>query len=246
MLAKSKTRRAKLAIAYSNPLLQRSSLSSRSDSNATGVPKVPAMPDSLLLLQVLLSGPVVNLDAAAEAIRNDVGLTVQVLGRACSRHGVDELNISKSVVLLGIGSLRALSGRMAIISEHPKGRTGVQACERFWAHARLTALMAQELARKDGGVQTEQAYLAGLLYRIGELPAVLGWDDSGLPRGCAGDRDYALASLWNLPSTLREVLRADQQPGSQETRDLLKVVKLADQQASHIEGLVSQYARGVF
>ena len=246
MLAKGKTQQAKLAISYSNPLLESTSRSVvASDWNPCGS-TVPAMPDSLLLLQVLLSGPVVNVQTAAEAIRNDVGLTIRFLQFIGSQANPAEVSISKHLVLTGISRLRALTANTEIIARHPKGRAGLRMCERFWAHARLTALMAEELAQKQRTVDSEQAYLAGLLFRIGELPEVLGWENHDFLTGSDSYRGYALAVRWNLPLVLREVIRADEETCSAEACELLRCVKAADQQALHIENLVTQYARGVF
>lgn len=246
MLAKGKTQQVKLAISYSNPLLESSSRSvSAPEWNPCGS-TVPAMPDSLLLLQVLLSGPVVNVQTAAEAIRSDVGLTIRFLQFVGSQDDSAEVSISKQLVLAGVSRLRALTATTEIIARHPKGRAGLKVCERFWAHARLTALMAEELAQKKGAVDSEQAYLAGLLFRIGELPEVLGWEDHDLLTGCDSDRGHALAVRWNLPLLLREVIRADEETCSPEAYELLTWVKAADQQAFQIENLVTKYARGVF
>ena len=204
------------------------------------------MPDSLLLLQVLLSGPVVNVHAVAEAIRNDVGLSIRFLQLIGMQHETTEIDISKCLMLTSVSRLRALTATTEIISRHPKGRAGLKACERFWAHARLTALMAEERAQKQSLADNEQAYLAGLLFRIGELPDVLGWEDHEFSIGSQFDRGYDLAVKWNLPLLLTEVIRGDEQACSPDGYELLMLVKAADQQAFQIEDLVTQYARGVF
>lgn len=244
MLANSATRRTRLAISYRNPRFDSRSRSLSHGSNSAHLAEVPAMPDALLLLQVLLSAPVVNLNSAAEAIRGDIGLTIQLLNSAGWRHSAEDVSISKNVVLLGLRRLRTLTAKIDIISTDHRGRSGLRACDRFWAHSRLTALMAEELA-PGLHVDPEQAYLAGMLHRLGELPNVLGWttDSSDLRVSEQGD---ALARRWHFPELLREVIRGDERACSPEAKQLLKLVQTADQQASRIEGLVAKYAQGVF
>src|SRR5919204_3935472 len=87
MLAKEKPGGSELTLSYSNPILE--IWETPLQTSVKGLPPVPAMPESVLLLQVLLSGPVTNLEAVAEAIRTDVGLTIGFF-----RHIVSQRNLN--------------------------------------------------------------------------------------------------------------------------------------------------------
>lgn len=247
MLANGKSRRPHLVVGRSNSLsrCRQGQIPRRCDSRILGA--LPAMADSVLLLQVLLSGPAVNLRSVAEVIRSDVGLTIQLLRLAAleqdERHPI-EVSITRSVVHAGIDKLLTLVTDIELLTSHPKGRTALRECEQFWAHAKLTALMAEELAYKTMYDDPEEAYIAGLLFHIGELPSILGWEGQYVD---AEPREIArlLAQEWRLPPVLEGVVCNDDLSPCPSPA-LLKLVRAADEHAKHIQGLVARYARGVF
>jgi HD-like signal output (HDOD) protein len=206
------------------------------------------MPDSVLLLQVLLSGTAVNLRSVAEVIRGDVGLTIQLLRLAASEQANEQAtpatidaSISGNVVHIGVHKLLSLVTEMELLSPDSRGRSALRDCELFWSQAKLTALMAEELAYKSMYPDAEEAYVAGLLFHIGELPKLLGWEGqfaNAAPREIAA----LLAQEWQLPPVLQGIFHNDQPaPNS-----LLDLVRTADDQARRIQGLVSRYARSAF
>ncbi|MFZ3264130.1 MAG: HDOD domain-containing protein [Terriglobales bacterium] len=205
------------------------------------------MADSVLLLQVLLSGPAVNLRSVAEVIRSDVGLTIQLLRLVSLEQGEHrpiEASVATNVVHAGVDKLLTLVTELEPLSSHPRGREALRECEQFWGHARLTALMAEELAYKNTYNDPEEAYLAGLLFHIGELPSILGWqwkDADAEPHEIAG----VLAKEWRLPAILQDVVCGNELRSSS-SLPLLKLITEADEQARRIRGLVAKFARGVF
>jgi HD-like signal output (HDOD) protein len=248
MLANEKSTGPRLAISHGNPASKIHSGYFRRKNAAPALAAPPAMADSVLLLQVLLSGPAVNLRSVADVIRNDVGLTVQLL-KLVSLEEVEDgpigTSITRSVIHAGINRLRILAAEAEIISGHPYGRAGVRACEQFWAHARLTGLMAEELADK-AAADTEGAYVAGLLFHLGELPAILGWEFPEVANVAPHERGEVLAREWHLPELLSDVVCGDDTRCSPESRSVLDLVRVADRQASRLQGLVAKFARGVF
>jgi HD-like signal output (HDOD) protein len=207
---------------------------------------IPAMADAAVLLQVLLSCPAVNLDSVTEVVRGDLGLTIQLLRAASLSEDFtfDEISIAKTVIHLGIGGLSCLASQIELLSSYRHGKASLRKCEQFWGHARLTALMAEELAYK-AGCDAEYAYLAGLLFHIGELPSVLAWDWH-LTGADRREVTEVLAKMWGLPSALQEILCGDDLQLPARSRTLLQLVRVADQQAWRVRGLVSQYARRAF
>jgi HD-like signal output (HDOD) protein len=207
---------------------------------------IPAMADAAVLLQVLLACPAVNLNSVTEVIRGDLGLTIQLLRLVslADDSPSDEVSIPKTVVHVGVGGLSYLAGQIELLSSYRQGKASLRECEQFWGHARLTALMAEELAYKSD-CDADQAYLAGLLFHIGELPSLLGWD-WGLTGADCREVAEVLAKLWHLPSSLQGILCGDDLQLPARSRTLLQLVRVADQQAWRVGGLVSRYARRVF
>src|ERR1039458_4027501 len=247
MLANDKSCKPYLVLGRSNsrPRCMRGQLPRQNDTLILGA--LPAMADSVLLLQVLLSGSAVNLRSVAEVIRGDVGLTIQLLRLASLQQGerrTIEASVTKNVVQAVIDNLLTLVTEIEPLSSHPRGRAGLRECEQFWGHARLTALMAEELAYKTMYHDAEEAYVAGLLFHIGELPSILGWQwkfADAEPREIAG----RLAREWRLPTLLENVACGDDLSPSSSC-PLLELVRTADEQARRIQGLVAKFARGVF
>lgn len=243
MLAQSKIDRAHLVVNHRPTVAKCERLPS--PVKLPALRAVPAMADAGLLFHLFLSSPTVNLDSVTEVIRRDVGLSIEVLRLAsCRSAESDQFGISQSVVHAGVSRLRLLSGQIGLLSAHTRYKPSLRECEQFWVHARLTALMAEEQAYKVD-CDPEEAYVAGLLLRIGELPALLGWDWDFIgarPSEIAG----VLARTWSLPARLAEILGGDDLQLPSRSRRLLQLVRVADQQAFRIQGLVSEYARCAF
>ena len=245
MLAQDKFERAHLVVSYGKPVVNAVCEPERTGRPASISCSVPAMGDAAVLLQVLLSNSAVNLNSITEVIRSDVGLTIELLRLISSdtNDPADSISLSDAVVHAGIGGLRFLASHVELVSALLP-HSSLRKCEQFWSHARLTALMAEEQAYKVG-CDAEEAYIAGMLFRIGEIPALLGWNWSFTsvgPREIAG----VLARMWNLPPRFAEILDGDDLQLGSSARTLLQLVRVADQQAWRVQGLLSKYARKVF
>jgi HD-like signal output (HDOD) protein len=240
MLASGKFDKAHLVFSHGIPVSDHCDCIPIEYSPATP-PAVPAMADSVLLLRVFLSCPAVNLSSLTEVIRNDVGLTIELLRLVSCESTVDgEFSIAKSVVHAGVHKLSRLGSNIKLLSSCGRNKASLRKCERFWSHARLTALMAEEHAYQIG-CNPEEAYITGLLFRIGELPLLLGWDCHVTVR--PSDMAGTLARTWGLPDRLAEILEGDALQLPSSSRTLLQLARVADQQACRVQALVSGYAR---
>jgi len=201
-------------------------------------PLPPAMPDAVLLLRLLLSSHIADLQGITEVIRNDVGLTVQLLYlSARERHGRASsiLNIGDVVVQIGLEKLKSLAAGSKLNPLHPQN-TVPQGREQFWMHARLTARIAEELAGETTPANREAAYAAGLLRHVGALPDLLGWEMPGWATGSLGEVGYRMARAWQLPPVLVDVIRGDDKAcTSQKAHSLLRLVNMADERAARWE-----------
>jgi len=201
-------------------------------------PLPPAMPDAVLLLRLLSSSHIADLHAITDVIRNDVGLTVQLLRLAAiERTGrtLSMLNIGDLVVQVGLEKLKDLAAQTKL-NPLPPQNAAPQARERFWTHARLTARICEELAGETTAAGREAAYIAGLLRHLGALPALLGWELPASTSGSSGELGYRLANAWHLPPVLADVIRGDDKAcTSQKAYALLRLVNVADERAARWE-----------
>jgi len=202
------------------------------------LPGPPVAPHVFLVLQMLLSNQIADLSAIAETIRSDIGLTVQVLRLAAEQnreHLRGLVDIDELVVQLGLAKLQGLMDDIDILSKHPKGIAGLRTFERFCNHARLTALIAEELASETASVRQEDAYVAGLLRHLGALPFILGWNIPGLQESDTGETGYQLAKIWGLPHPLVDVISGTRELCDPSTLPLFDLVSTADKHAFRLE-----------
>lgn len=167
------------------------------------------MPDTLLLLDLMVQETCVDLHRMSQLVLADVGAALQILRLAGRHYGTAEdrpVRISDCISDLGLRAcLKAVSAQT--ISRH--GRQNELLA--FWDHSREVARNSKLLAEEMLEIDPEEAYLAGLLHGIGFLPALLQWKDSGVADpALTGVR---LAKRWALPRCVTELCNEMQLPG---------------------------------
>lgn len=190
-------------------------------------------------LRMLLEAQTIDLGAVAEVIRGDIGLTLELLRmgrRELGNSTSDMLRVAETVVHMGAPALKALVNETPLLTTHPRGKSGFRTCNRFWMHARLTALIAEQLATRCPEVNAEEAYTAGLLRHLGALPFVLGWSAPEFEQADPGECAFFIGRSWELPEILVEIVHGNQElctsPGS---LALLDLVNTADKHAFRLE-----------
>jgi HD-like signal output (HDOD) protein len=215
----------------------------------TDFPSPPALPNALLQLELRLSESVADLRDITTIIRSDVGLTSQLL-RLAARETLESpdkvAGIDEMVVHIGVEKLKELVTRTKTLPEHFGSYAGPNVCHRFWMHSRLTALIAEELAAQSFEVGPQEAYLAGLLFHLGDLPLLLGW---AIPSSNAADNrhtGYQIARAWRFPRALADVIGGEREVClTRQSRALLDIVVDADTWASRLEFLVARESPAV-
>jgi HD-like signal output (HDOD) protein len=201
------------------------------------------MPDAVVLLQLELASNVADREAITRLIRNDVGLTVQLLRLAFaepSRRRAGHLNVGELVVHLGVEKLRAMAAGIRLLACRPGGDGRLEACKTFWMRARRTAQTAEELAARTSARMRDTAYVAGLLCQVGRLPALLDWKVPGIESIHPAKIGFHMAKAWKFPSILVEIIGRDEQAcTSFAARRLLRLINAADRQASTVGSFAS-------
>jgi HD-like signal output (HDOD) protein len=213
----------------------------------TEFPLPPAMPGAVALLQLELASNVADLEAITRLIRNDVGLTTQLLRLTFgqpSKHRTGHLGVGEMVVHLGVEKLKAMAAGTRLLVGQPVGNLRFEACKEFWMRARRTAHLAEELAAGTSARMRETAYVAGLLYHVGELPALLDWKIPGIESLHPAIIGFRMAKAWHFPSILAEIIGRDEAAcTSFAARRLLRLINAADRQASTARSVTSAEGR---
>jgi len=200
-------------------------------------PLPPAMPGAVAFLQLLVTSNVADLEAITALIRNDVGLTVQLLGLAFGKGRqcpTGRLGVQELVVHLGLEKLRVMVARTRVLSCPSAGEGAFRACQEFWIRSRRTARAAEALAAGTAA-NRETAYVAGLLCRIGMLPALLDWKVPGIASLSPAEIGSHMLKTWNFPPVLVEIIRGDEQAcTSVKTQRLVRLVRAAQSAAESV------------
>ncbi len=133
---------------------------------------LPPFPHTVLELTAILSGPSADVKKAAKLIRTDTALSAQLL-RMCSSpvFGLRSrvVSIDQAATLLGADRLRTLVLTTSMVTLAGSGLPREQST-RFSRHSFLAALLSEHLSKRTGYSESEQAYIAGLLHDIGQVP----------------------------------------------------------------------------
>jgi putative nucleotidyltransferase with HDIG domain len=133
---------------------------------------LPPFRHTVLELTAILSGPSADVKKAAKLIRTDATLSAQLL-RMCSSpvFGLRSrvISIEQAATLLGADRLRTLVLTTSMVELAGSGLPRKQS-KRFWRHSFFAALLSEHLAKRTGYSESEQAYIAGLLHDIGQVP----------------------------------------------------------------------------
>ncbi len=182
------------------------------------LPQMPILAATRLQLELLLLERSVDLKDMAEIILADAGATLQVLRLIGEEYPSEDdrpTRIEDCIVSLN------RERWYQVVCDAGTSHSAPLLAE--WQYCRRIAECARELARGMDGFQPEEAYLVGLLFRMGRFPRLLGWRPVGdLARVNAGDvhfgEDHAvslmLAEYWQLPAYLLAALR-EQVPAPQ-------------------------------
>jgi len=136
---------------------------------------IPTLPAYVFELSALLSSVPVDLRRVCRVIRTDPSLAAQVI-RLCNsamlglRGRVS--HIEHAVVLLGTERLRTLVLTCSLVQRIGNLLSSAD-LQSFWQHSLLTATLSERSALCLRYLETEQAYLAGLLHDLGVLPLLL-------------------------------------------------------------------------
>lgn len=206
---------------------------------ATGAMPLPALKGSIFALNHFLNRSPIDLDEIARTVRLDVGLTAQVLRLAYGDITSDEEpepRLEHCLVLLGIRTLRS-QVLTAPVMESVVPASRLAQAEMLWQHSHISASIAQRVCEQTGHIDTETAYLAGLLHDIGKVPWLMAPD--------AGDRRVTehhtllgsrWAARWRLPLFFIDAIENHHHPDNAKHDPSLVAVVAAANSIAHLWG----------
>lgn len=190
------------------------------------LPDLPIMAATRLQLDLLINNSVIDLKNVTEVILADPGATIQILrvtGEEFPDPDERPKRIEDCIVTL------SLARCYQIICESKVSHFGPHVAE--WQRCRRLAECARELAKGLEGFCPEEAYLVGLLCRIGRFPQLLGWKGGTFLSAESDALGVMLACHWQLPQYVLLAIWEQQQFDASSTwRNVLTLAHLlADQ-----------------
>jgi HD-like signal output (HDOD) protein len=195
---------------------------------------LPPFPQTALELAKILRGNSPDVHKAGKLICADPTLSSQVL-RMCNSPMVAlrtrVLSIEQAAVLLGADRLRNLALNSSVLEFASKALPEKE-MSAFWRHSFMAAMLTHYLAQRRRYFEKDQAYIAGLLHDIGQVPQWMlviedkakpnqlpptGWaDQPGLETGYFGANHCELggtmAGFWDLMPSFVDVLNNHHAP----------------------------------
>jgi len=217
---------------------------------------MPMLPKVVQEVMQLLATDDVDIKPLANKINHDQVLSARVLRMSNSTYfGFSRKigTIEEAISLIGLAKLETLVVASGVTSTF----TAVPGLDlkRFWQHSLVTASIARQLAT-ELGMESNTAYIAGLMHTIGQLPIHLVFPKAGadIEAICKGrnvlerhqvehtvlgiDHNMVgetLAKHWNFPEKISHVIRYYTDPLHKNACDLASVVYVAAHIAFDIE-----------
>jgi two-component system cell cycle response regulator len=216
--------------------------------------RLPSPPGVGMAILELTRGDDFSIADVARAIQSDPALTGRILKLANSSAyaSVSPIaTVDEAVNRIGISTLRNLALGFSLIGSYREGACQEFDFEGFWSESLASALAAQQISSALQLGNPSEAYVCGLLYRIGKLglacvhPSAYGeiltaqkgtdlWgaelDAFDVHHGALGE---AMLLDWGLPSKIASVLsvrpdEVDLESADQTMVDLRKIMSIAE------------------
>ncbi len=218
------------------------------------IEKLPTIPHTLLELIRLFENPIVEFDELAEIITLDPAITTRILhlgNTVYFSQWREVTQLKRLLVVLGVDTVRHIALTSAIehiFTQFDDGLSDV--IHTLWYRSLLCAYLAEELAVLSGYAPKEEAYLTGLLHRIGQLVLLCNNPQEYLDaidptldfasidkaeqrrfKNSSVEIGVALLQQWQMHSFVADALRFQNQPAEsvQESTALVRIINLSRQ-----------------
>jgi HD-like signal output (HDOD) protein len=193
---------------------------------------LPSFPDVVIRIRTALEDPTCSAEHLAEVIKTDPILVTRVLISANSafhnRAGIEIVDLGLAISRLGFETVRNTAITLAVDQifkggQHDdlKGRL-----KQLWNNSMSLSSMCYALAQRCGTVNSDNAFLCGLLHEIGKLyiltkardyPELLGDEDSlnTVIADWCPSVGRSIVQAWGFPEYIAETMDGDGASDSQ-------------------------------
>ncbi len=163
-----------------------------------GIEKLASLPQASVRLLQTCNDPEAEFNTLTSIIRSDPGLASKMVHAANSPLYAQWGNIgdlNRMLVVLGLDTIKTIAITSSVLEFFRKIQPGRNhSVARFWHRSLLCAHLSRELANKTGYGNPEEAYLCGLLHKIGQLVLL----------NCEPEAYAELLSKQHLPAILAQ------------------------------------------
>ncbi len=144
------------------------------DLNSRNI-QLPSFPDVVINIRTALEDPTCSSERLAEVVKTDPVLVARLLMSANSafhnRAGIEIVDLNLAISRLGFEVVRNTAITLAVeqifaASEHEELKNAVK---EIWSSSLSLASMSFVIARSEGKLNADNAFLCGLLHAIGKL-----------------------------------------------------------------------------
>ena len=215
------------------------------DLNSRNI-QLPSFPDVVINIRTALEDPTCSSERLAEVVRTDPVLVARLLMSANSafhnRAGIEIVDLNLAISRLGFEVVRNTAITLAVeqifaASEHEELKSAIK---EIWSSSLSLASMSFVIARSEGKLNPDNAFLCGLLHEIGKLyiltkarnyPTLMGNAES---LASVLDQWYAsvgksIIEAWGFSSEIADSVESDENVSDDENAaaTLVDVVYLA-------------------
>ncbi len=219
--------------------------------------KLVSLPHVCIRVNMMVDDPDFTAQEVGTVIAQDASLSARLLRIANSalygfRSKID--TISRAVTVIGQRELRDLVFAVSAVKTFSSIPVDLANMASFWRHSLFTGIVSKLLAKRCNVLHTERLFVAGLLHDLGQLLIYHKHPDASqriLRRSEAMDEPLflserhlihydhamvggALATMWDLPDTLRLAIRYHHEPE--------KVDQCLEASVVHLANMISRIA----
>lgn len=224
--------------------------------------KLPSLPSVAIEIVRLSKSEEVGLDEFANAVAIDPSITTKMLRLANSaryQRNQEVTDLTRACFVLGMRTFKimALGFSVAKIADEDKSEFDLTA---YWAHSIACAVAAREFARLVNSEYENEAFICGLLSRIGQLAMMriiperyeelidsssanlpTADDELNLLKMTHHDLAKTLLTKWELPKLLVDSVSGWREPElAGEAEEVCKILRVAD----HVARLTTDSEKG--
>ncbi|GAB4294024.1 MAG: HDOD domain-containing protein [Desulfuromonadia bacterium] len=214
----------------------------------TDLPTIPVVATKVI---ALLDNPDTELDEVADMILTDQVLAarvIKVVNSPLYAASQEIKSVKRALIYLGFRHIRELILTCSFI-EAFQGREGALNLQSFWEHSFGVGVVARIIAQRSRYVDSEKAYIAGIIHDIGEvfLSNYYTREFSGIIETAIANHEllyevekrtlgtthcelgYCIAEKWRFPADYREIVSLHHHPEEAAIDPtLVAIVNLAD------------------